>query len=692
MTLSHRFWIFALAVAGIIVFVFAGTAAYIWFGLTPDQAAAVASICQDHTIVLLCVFLVLCLVFWAASDLVYSNYIKPVKKISGEVAMIYATNPSLRIPVKGNHDIQALARSINTFADTFEALNNTIARQVVDARKETEQERNLLAAIMGELPQGIIICNTSGRILLYNSLAKKIFTRTMDQKKADLKTTDQKTADSQKTEQFMGLGRSIFHLLDKDLIAHAMEEIQVQLAAGNNSAGSFFITTVFTHCLISVETIPVLDRNNRMTGFILAFQDISQDIGKYETIQKHLTRFHESLDEKTIGDENFHTLSDAILDSFLSRLPLTRLDLAQFLFRVQKLTGHLHDIRINVYNSAHNEPILADTYSLTRAFVFLFTTLAGLTHRTEFDLTASKIHDRIRCDITWEDALLEIAELEALRQMRINALPEFESVLTLNNARFGILASHETKSAHITVSIRTTTGPILPEKHRTPVMAGSRPEFYDFDLFQTKARNTNLLDTRLTDLTYTVFDTETTGLNPDGGDEIISIGAVRIVNNRILFEDVFEELVDPRRDIPMASYRIHGINHEMVAEKDPIEKVLPRFRQFVADTVLVGHNIAFDMKMITRKEKTTRIRFTNPILDTLLLSAVLHPIHEQHDMENIARRLGINIIGRHTALGDAISTAQIFVKLIPLLNSNGILTLGDAIAVSKKSYYARLKY
>ncbi|MCA1787932.1 MAG: hypothetical protein LC657_18315, partial [Desulfobacteraceae bacterium] len=123
MTLSHRFWIFALAVAGIILFVFAGAAAYIWFGLTPDQAAAMVSICQDHAIVLLCVFLVLCLVFWAASDLVYSNYIKPVKKISGEVAMIYATNPSLRIPVNGNHDIQALARSINTFADTFETLN-----------------------------------------------------------------------------------------------------------------------------------------------------------------------------------------------------------------------------------------------------------------------------------------------------------------------------------------------------------------------------------------------------------------------------------------------------------------------------------------------------------------------------------------------------------------------------------------
>ncbi len=159
------------------------------------------------------------------------------------------------------------------------------------------------------------------------------------------------------------------------------------------------------------------------------------------------------------------------------------------------------------------------------------------------------------------------------------------------------------------------------------------------------------LDTRLTDLSYTVFDTETTGLNPEGGDEIISMGAVRIVNSRLLSDEVFEELVDPRRDIPVASYRIHGINQEMVAEKDPIENVLPRFSQFVADTVLVGHNIAFDMKLLKLKEQAARVKFTNPVLDTLLLSAILHPVHEQHDMENIARRLGISIIGRHTALG-----------------------------------------
>ena len=364
MTLSHRFWIFALAGAGIIFLIFAAMAVYIWLHLTTEQAEAVTAICRQHTVVLLGGFLLLCLVFWALSDMVYTGYIKPVKKMSAEVAMIYASNSSLRIPVTGNQDIQALARSINTFADMFEKQDQSIARQVGAARKETEQERNLLAAIMGELPQGVIICNTSGRILLYNSLAKKIFSPTTDLKK---------------TEHFMGLGRSIFHLVDKDLIAHAMEEITEQLTSGKNSAGSYFITPVFSHCLISVETIPVLDKNNQMTGFILAFQEISQDIRKYESIQNHLAQFLPALEKQSPAAAGFHKLSDTIQDIFLSRLPLTRLDLAQFLFRVQKLSGQLHGIRINVYNRAQNERIMADTYSLTHAFVFLFHALTRLT-------------------------------------------------------------------------------------------------------------------------------------------------------------------------------------------------------------------------------------------------------------------------------------------------------------------------
>lgn len=697
MTQTNRFWMFALLSAGMVLLITAGLLGYIWFHLAPDQKSVLFRIFQDHIYVLLGVVFVLFSAFWVVSDITYNRYIRPIKRMSAEAGMIYASNPSHRIALTGNHDIRTLASVINDFADMFENLNKTITEQILAARKETEKERNLLAAIMGELPHGVIICNKSGRILLFNSLAKKIFTH---------------SAYPSKTEHYMGLGRSIFHLVDKGLIAHAVEEIQERLNQERlnqvqQSVGSYFITPIYTGTLISVEVIPVLDKDNLMTGFILAFQEVSQDIEKFETIKRELAGYGDLLKssakrrpapetdmEKTLDalQTRYADLAETITDISLSRLPLTSLDLRHFLGLVQKQAGHHHDIRINIFNKTDAKRIQADTYSLTRAFAFLFETLSRMIRKEEIALTVSEQEDRIRFDITWEKPLLPVSAIDALKGRRINALPGFEYVLRLNNARFHILESQAYKTRHIRIIARARQEPASPVKYRSPILAGSRPEFYDFNLFRVNEQSRNLLENRLTDITYTVFDTETTGLNPDEGDEIISIGAVRIVNNRIMHHDIFEELVNPRRDIPIESYRIHGISHEMVAEKDGIEAVLPRFKTFASDTVLLGHNIAFDMKMLKLKEKATGISFINPVLDTLLLSAVLHPVHVQHDMENIAKRLGVNIIGRHTALGDALTTAEIFLKLIPILNSNGILTLGDTLAASKKSYYARLKY
>jgi DNA polymerase-3 subunit epsilon len=224
------------------------------------------------------------------------------------------------------------------------------------------------------------------------------------------------------------------------------------------------------------------------------------------------------------------------------------------------------------------------------------------------------------------------------------------------------------------------------------ILPNSRPEFFDFDLFSQPGQNPDVDNRTLDQLSYTVFDTETTGLDPRGGDEIISIGAVRVVNGRILSNERFDQLIDPRRPLPPESTRIHGIRPEMLEGQPTIEEVLPRFLSFTGDTILVAHNAAFDMQMLKMKEDQTGVKFINPVLDTLLLSAVVHPAQEDHSMEAMARRLGVNIVGRHTAIGDALSTAALFLKLIPLLSQQGIRTLKEARLASRKTYYARLKY
>jgi DNA polymerase-3 subunit epsilon len=220
----------------------------------------------------------------------------------------------------------------------------------------------------------------------------------------------------------------------------------------------------------------------------------------------------------------------------------------------------------------------------------------------------------------------------------------------------------------------------------------SRPEYYDFDLFQASEQARELADRPLAALSYTVFDTETTGLEPSAGDRILQFGATRINAGKLRRQDCFDQLVDPQRSIPPAGIPIHGITPEMVAGQPVIATVLPAFHAFAADTVLVAHNAAFDMRFLQLLEAETGIVFNQPVLDTLLLSAVVHPQQESHRLEAIAERLGVPVLGRHTALGDAMVTAEVFLKLVPLLEAMGIRTLGEALAAAQKTYFARVSY
>lgn len=220
---------------------------------------------------------------------------------------------------------------------------------------------------------------------------------------------------------------------------------------------------------------------------------------------------------------------------------------------------------------------------------------------------------------------------------------------------------------------------------------GSRPVFYEFNLFNHRASD-ELGGESLRRLTYVAFDTETTGLEPAQGDEIIQLGAVRIVNCKIIPGEIIDQLIDPKRSIPEASVAIHGITQKMVANQPTIGQVLPHFHRFAEGAVLVAHNAAFDMRCLQLKEAQTGVKFDNSVLDTLLLSTIIHPHQESHSLEEIATRLSLTNIGRHTALGDAIVTAEVLLKMIPLLEARGIMTLNDALQASKRSPYARISY
>jgi DNA polymerase-3 subunit epsilon len=125
--------------------------------------------------------------------------------------------------------------------------------------------------------------------------------------------------------------------------------------------------------------------------------------------------------------------------------------------------------------------------------------------------------------------------------------------------------------------------------------------------------------------------------------------------------------------------KFHGITDDMVVNKPPLTVVLPQFKAYAADAVLVAHNAAFDLKFIRMREAECGIVFDNRVLDTMLLSAFVDGTADNQSLDAIAERYGITLTDRHTALGDSLTTAAVLLRLIDGLEAKGISTLDQAM-------------
>lgn len=175
---------------------------------------------------------------------------------------------------------------------------------------------------------------------------------------------------------------------------------------------------------------------------------------------------------------------------------------------------------------------------------------------------------------------------------------------------------------------------------------------------------------------YILFDTETTGFYPYQGDEIISIGAVVVENGEVCKEQYFHQLVNPYRSIPPAVVELTGISDEMVADKPGICSVLNEFMDFIEDSVLVAHNADFDLAFLNIKLNWyTQTEIYNPVLDTLKLSRALCPELLSHDLDTLLKYHNVPCVDRHTALGDSLMTAEVFLDHLNKLEEKQIDTL-----------------
>jgi len=180
----------------------------------------------------------------------------------------------------------------------------------------------------------------------------------------------------------------------------------------------------------------------------------------------------------------------------------------------------------------------------------------------------------------------------------------------------------------------------------------------------------------LRDMRFVVLDTETTGFKPLEGDEIISVGACVVMGDRILPER-FHKLVNPRRPVPPVVTELTGITDAVLEKADGFSQVAAELMEFLQDSIIVGHSIKFDISFLNYKLKPYGVSINNYYLDTGVLSKILNTGLRSHSLDSILQHMSIEPAGRHTALGDALLTAGVFLRFLDRLQELKIWTLWD---------------
>ena len=722
---GSKFWgVIALALVSLAIVV-AGSIVWFTLQLTSAELDFITRLLRAHIGPILVMVLILLVVCVWSLESVFRNYIRPVPKITEKVTLINTSNASYRLPGEGGADIRRLCKRINEAAQRYESLAQHVEERVTQARADSEQEKNTLAAIVAELTEGVLICNPGGRILLYNNRAKLLLTGSQ----AD--NNQSGPSDPGGSDRYIGLGRSVFGIIDENLLGHVLDQITAKLRNNDPEVASYFVTPGADDRLLRVEAVPVLDPKRHFTGLILILYDITRQLetdsdlnlalqavtrgfraslagirSAIETIIDYPDMEVQHLEKLKIIIHRESVSMGELLESNLSfdgqigisQWPLTTMSALDLMDQFKARALEKFKVAVQMPGTGPTLWIRVDSYSLLLVLLFVVNKLKDLTGIDQLTCRLTDLDWYIGLDLMWPGNPIKIETLREWEQTPMVFEQEgwsltLSEILDHLGSDFGSYTSKRVADTSYLRFFLPVAEDVEPQESRSlAILPESRPEFYDFDLFGRAEQTAELNDQLLTELAYTVFDMETTGLKPSEGDEILSIGAIRIVNCRLLGEERFEQLVDPLRSIPWESVQIHGIHPEMVTGQPTIDKVLPRFQQFAEDTILVAHNAAFDMRFLQLKEEQSSIRFINPVLDTLLLSAVVHPAHADHNLEAIAQRLGVRVLGRHTAMGDALATGELLLKLLPLLAEKGIYRLKDALEASKQTYYARMKF
>lgn len=554
---------------------------------------------------------------------------------------------------------------------------------LAQAAAQAARHRAWLEVILRDLAEGVVLCGPDHRIILHNSAAIRLLEHS----------------------EHLAPGRPLFTLLSREPVLHALEQLR---RPGAPDWVPFAGATADACRLVQGRMALVVSPDGSAAGYMLTLADpireaeqLAQDNLLRRALARELRQPVTNLRAAAEIITSYPGMSQrerAAFDEVLAeeaRLLSVRLETLDSQFRRQVATRwlmadlHSQDLFNCLAREAARSGVIltmvgiplwlhGDSRSLLAALHTMVAGLAAATGRKSFDLEALLSDRFITLDVGWIGEPVQSSVIETWLDRPLHGEMGGQTVRD-------VLDRHNSEPWSQRLRNGTTVLRIpLPAPARVQFMPDepvqfSRPEFHDPALMRAHAETGRLGRRLLSDLTFVVFDTETTGLKADEGHEIVQLGAVKVVAGQVITAGGFERLVNPGRPIPPDSVRFHGITDPMVADKPPIGIVLRQFRDMAGDAVLVAHNAAFDLSFLDAKRDETGIALTNPVLDTLLLSLVAEP-NADPSLAALAGRLGVAVDTAHSALSDAMTAAEIWVRLMEMLANRGIRTLDDAMA------------
>lgn len=626
---------------------------------------------------------------WLAVD---HLLLKAAAGLEGEARMLGHGTSAGKIPEDRYGALAPVAQAINELAEKLAAARDDRDLAVAASTARVEEQKGRLAAVLNDLHDGVLVCNLKHQVLLYNQAALRLLHLSGD----------------------LGIGRDLLGILTGEPVLHTLERLTLRYADGRHrdhprGVSADFVTATTDGRYLLQGTLSLLIQESALAGYVLTVSDVTSTLatlGRRDALLRAATEdFRGPVANLRAAAETLHDCGDLPDEA---RRALEEVLIGQSLVLSERLEALTHDHRSlvagawpksdihsgNLINlvaarsrASHGPAVTptglpqwihGDSYGLVLTIAQLLKRLSQQLGATAFDLSVEPAGDWVHLDAAWTGMPAAASEIEKWAGER---LADALGGLTVGD----VLRHHGSEAwsepagpgrARLRIPLPPATEPHGRTGNDVPP---PRPEFFDFALLHQPLATSELGRTRLKDLPYVVFDTETTGLQPSQGDEILSIAGVRIVNGRLLTGETFNQLVNPGRGIPAESTRFHGITEAMVRDRPRATAVLPQFHAFVSGSVLVAHNAAFDLKFLKMKEQAIGKRFDNPVLDTMLLSRRLQGDAAEHGLDAIAQRLGIRVVDRHTALGDALLTAAIFLRFLDMLEERGISTLDDAI-------------